>query len=222
MRHLLLAVLTLALFTGCEEQPGGDPEPDPTPTPMDVLPDVIPLEWLENLTGTITHHQEYLNQGLEGTTCDETFEAFGANISGFEQNECEQCEMVFTLLLNQTADCLGDDVLDDEGELGLDLRQGDGESVFWWYDNGFWGWGAGWDELGTGTVTQNPDALTLDILFEFDDPRNDDDGPSTADGDDCGFFGDDRCRWHGTYSMDLQLQLDEAQIEWEQEFPEEE
>ncbi len=33
---------------------------------------------------------------------------------------------------------------------------------------------------------------------------------------------DDRCRWHGTYSMDLQLQLDEAQIEWEQEFPEEE
>lgn len=220
MKHLLLLALALTLVA-CEN-PVADPEPeDPTPEPVEVLPDVIPLTWLENLSGSITHTQEYLNHDLAGTTCVETFEANGANISGFEPNECEQCELVFSLFLNQTADCLGDDVLEPEGELGLDLRQTDGESVFWWYNEGGWfGWGAGWDELGTGTVTQNADDLTLDVVFEFADPRNDSDGPSTSDGDGCGWFGDDRCVWNGTYLVELQLEMDEALIEWELEYEE--
>jgi hypothetical protein len=220
MSRLIALALALA-FVGCTPADPAEPDPTPTPEPVEVLPDVIPLAWLENLSGTITHTQEYRNNGMEGTTCEETFEANGANISGFEPNECEQCEMVFSLFLNQTVDCLGNDVLEDAGELGLDLRQTDGESVFWWYDDGLlFGWGAGWDELGTGTVVQNPEDLTLDIVFVFEDPRNSDNGPSTGDTDDCGtgLFGDtDPCRWHGTYTIELQLELDEALIEWELE-----
>ncbi len=222
MRRLLILALALPLFA-CQEEPvEAEPTPTPTPEPVEVLPPVIPLTWLENLSGTIVHHQEYTDPGaLAGTTCDESFEAFGANISGHEQNACAECEMVFTLLLSQTSDCLGDDVLEDSGELGLDLRQTDGESVFWWYNNGLFGWGAGWDELGTGTVTQNVEDLTLDVHFEFADPRNDNNAPWTADSDDCGWLPDDHCVWNGTYIIDLQLEMDPALIEWELEYPEE-
>ncbi len=224
MRRLLLALLALLALPlfGCPE-PVAEPEPtpEPTPTPIEVLPDVIPLDWLENLSGTIVHQQTYLNHALEGTTCEETFIANGANISGFEPNPCEQCEMVFTLYLQQQNDCLGDDVLEPEGHLGLDLRQAAGESVFWWYNNGLFGWGAGWDELGTGTVVQNAEDLTLDIHFDFEDPRNSDSAPSTSDTDDCGWWGADRCVWNGVYVIDLQLELDAALIEWELEYPEE-
>ncbi len=218
-----LAFLTLS-FLGCTPANPGteEPSPDPTPEPVEVLPDVIPLTWLEGLGGTITHQQDYLNHDLAGTTCEEVFEANGANITGFEPVPCEQCEMVFSMFLNQTSDCLGDDVLDRDGEFGLDLRQTDGEAVFWWYDEGSWfGWGAGWDELGTGTVTQNTETLSLDVSFEFEDPRNADDGPSTGDGEGCGWWGDDRCVWNGTYIIELQLEMDPNLIEWELEYPEE-
>lgn len=219
MPRLLVLLLALPLF-GCPEAPVTTPDPTPTPTPVEVLPDVIPLSWLEGLSGTIVHQQTYMNQGLEGTVCEETFVANGANITAFQPNPCAQCELVFSLFLEQSSDCLGDDVLEEEGDLGLDLRQTEGESVFWWYSDGIFGWGADWDELGTGTVTKNVDDLTLDVHFEFEDPRNSKDAPSTADTDDCGWFGD-ACVWNGVYVIDLQLEMDPNLIEWELEDPEE-
>ena len=225
MRRLLVLLVALPLF-GCPEPPPPaatpTPTPEPTPEPTEVLPDVIPVTWLDGLSGSITHHQTYLNQGREGTVCDESFVANGANITAFQPDPpCDECELVFSLFLEQTVDCLGDDVLEENGNLGLDLRQAAGESVFWWYNEGLLGWFDGWDELGTGTVTQNVDDLTLDVHFEFEDPRNSDTGPSTSDTEDCGLFGNNRCIWNGVYIIDLQLALDPNLIEWDLEYPEE-
>ncbi len=221
MFRLLLLPLFLIGLVGCPPTPpaqSDDDDDSAVPEPA-VLPEIIPTEWLENMDGTITHVQTYTQgyDGLVGTECTEVFAANGANITPFQPNPCDQCELVFELFTNRTSEnCLGDDVLEEDGEMGLDLLQQSGTTTVYWYDNGFWGWGAGWDELVNelNTLVQNEDDLTLDLHFEFDDPR---DNPSTSDGD-CGWLPNDRCQWDGRYFADLQLHLDAGSVQaWQDE-----
>ena len=218
IRLLLLPVFLFGL-AGCPTPPPVESDDDDSAVPEPaVLPEIIPTEWLENLDGTITNVMNY-TQGpdeLVGTECVEVYAANGANITPFQPNPCAQCELVFELFTARTSeDCLGGTVLEDEGELGLDLLQQSGTTTVYWYDNGFFGWGAGWDLLDNelNTLVANEEDETLDLHFEFDDPRD----PPNQSGNGCGFF-DNRCEWDGRYFVDLKIRLDAAMVQaWQDE-----
>ncbi len=202
IRHLL-ALLALTLLFGCPE-PEPEPEPEPTPEPEPELPETIPTDWLRLLSGTIENRMEYVSGGLEGTECTEVFTVSGADVTDVVPDSCEMCDIVFNFFMAEPApNCPGRDDLEDEGQLGFDLRQQAGEAVIWWY---FQGWGGGeWTELGTGELTRDDDGLTLDVHFEFDDPDNGSWWSNIAWGEDCGWSG---CYFNGYYTLDLSVEFE--------------
>ncbi len=203
-----LSLLFVAFLIGCPEP---EPEPEPDPEPI-ALPDIIPTEWLESLSGTITNDKTYVSGALAGETCTEVFEVAGADISEIVPEECAQCDIVYGVFLTTVEDCPGGDDLQDEGEFGLDLRQDGGEAVMWWF---FQGWfSSDWTELGTATLfrqvdeldAENPadtEGLTLDMHYEFEDPDNGSWWANYATEDPCELW--EPCNFDGYYTMDLHI-----------------
>ena len=203
IRHLL-PLLILALLLGCPEP---EPEPEPEPTPEPELPETIPVDWLRLLSGQVENRMEYVSGELEGSECAEVFDVAGADVTDVVPDDCAQCDIVFNFFMTNVEDCPGRDDLEDEGQLGFDLRQQAGEAVIWWWVEGWFG--SEWTELGTGELTRDDDGLTLDIHYEFPDPDNGTwAGNFTFEGG-CGW---PPCQWDGFYTLDLAIEF-----EWVQE-----
>ena len=121
--HLALAVFICSV--GCTDS--DDPNPDPEPDPQ--LPDEIPNEWFEGLTGSIENHKAYVSGPLEGEECTETFAVDGANITDVIPEGCPSCELTYNIFLTLGDDCPGGDDIEEEGKLSFDLNQETGEAT---------------------------------------------------------------------------------------------
>jgi len=205
---LLLAALLLTACPSPEPTDDDDSAPEPEPT----LPEVVPSEWVENVGGIITYNKSFTSNALEGTECTEVYNLAGANVTEFPPEDCTSCDVVYTMYVNvdPANDCPGDSDLVEEGLIGFDLRQQSGEAVLWFFQEGFFGFGREWIEIGTGQLAGNDETVALDFYLEWDDPNP---GNNRTGDDPCGFFS--RCEWDGEYIMELALDLDENQVEWE-------
>jgi len=207
----LLLLLAASLLTACPApEPAADDDDATEPPP--VLPEVVPDEWIENVSGLITYEKVYTSGDLEGDECTEVYTLAGANVTEFPPEDCASCDVVYTMFTNvqPDADCPGDSDLVEEGLIGFDLRQQSGEAVLWFFQESWFGFVTEWIEIGTGTLSGNSETVALDFHLDWADPN--DSNNRTSD-DPCSFL--DRCSWDGSYVMELALDLDENLVEWE-------
>lgn len=197
---LLLAVLSTFLLSSCV--PDVDDDDDTPPE----LPAVIPGDWFTGMEGTITNRKEFLTGALEGDSCTETFELTGLNVTEVLPENCDSCDLSYSVFMGLVAgtDCNGGDDLEEEGKVAFDLRQESGEAVFYWYFEGWWS--SEWVELGTGSLERDDENLAFNFHFEWDDPDNGNwAGNYTAD-DPCSWT--ETCTWDGFYTSDIVISFD--------------
>ena len=192
--HSILPLMGALTLAGCPTPANDDDSVD-----IPEFPEVVNSEWLGDMSGTITYDKTYTSGDLEGTECTEVFTVTGSPLTTTPL-ECVACDKVYQVFVDRTEDCPGDDDMAEEGQAGFDMRQVEGEAVFWWFVEGGWFTDDDWTELGTGELSQDFTSSVLDFNFGFDDPQNDSVlGNNHFDiGDGC-----TPCSFNGTYTMDF-------------------
>ncbi len=167
----------------------------------DDLPDVIPVEWLSQLVGSVAEDRIYTSGALEGVVCGDLYDVNGVLLPSSDSDACSDCDVTFApVVLSGDTDCPGASQAGEMQGFGFVLDEAGGTATVWIPAGLF----SGWMEGPEATLVRDEANSRLLVTYHESVPGSF--GTNTTVEDPCSLSSP--CQWDAEFSFELGLRYE--------------